>query len=113
MNNEYQVIIFIPEIFHACNDTFLYNDIVQGGFMAELKGDRSHSHLWGIRVGTEIAASMLIGLGAGYLLDRWLDTRPLLLMLFGLFGMLAGFANLYHVMGLDRYKQEGDGDGRV
>jgi len=76
--------------------------------MTRLKADRVQSHQWGLRVGTEIAASMLIGLGGGYWLDQWLGTRPWLLILFGLFGMLAGFVNLYHVMGLDRHD---DGEG--
>jgi len=69
--------------------------------MTRLKGDRSHGHQWGLRVGTEIVASTMLGLGAGFLLDRWLDTRPLFLLLFFAFGVAAGFINLYYVMGLD------------
>ncbi len=57
---------------------------------------------WGLRVGAEIVASTVIGLGAGYWLDRWLGTRPWLLLLFGAFGVIAGFINLYYAMGLAR-----------
>lgn len=66
--------------------------------MVMLKGDRSHGHLWGMRVGIELVTSIMIGLGLGYLLDRWLDTRPWFLLLFCIFGAVAGFINLYHVM---------------
>ncbi len=75
--------------------------------MTQLKDERSHGHQWGLRVGTEIVASTMIGLGAGFLVDRWLDTRPLFLLLFFAFGVTAGFINLYYVMGLgERHDRE-------
>ena len=78
--------------------------------MATLKGDRHAHHLWGLRVGTEIVASTMIGLGIGYMLDKWLGTRPWMLLLFFLFGVIAGFINLYHVMVIDRNPPQGEGD---
>jgi ATP synthase protein I len=72
--------------------------------MSQLKGDRSHGHQWGLRVGTEIVASTVIGLGMGYYIDKWLDTRPVFLLLFFLFGVIAGFLNLYRVVRLDQEK---------
>lgn len=68
--------------------------------MAQWRDDRSQGHQWGVRVGVEIVASTMIGLGIGFMLDRWLDTRPLFLLLFFAFGVAAGFINLYYVMGL-------------
>lgn len=79
--------------------------------MASLKGDRSHGHQWGLRVGTEIVASTMIGLGAGFMMDRWLDTRPLFLLLFFAFGVATGFINLYYVMGLGDRPGADSGDG--
>lgn len=64
--------------------------------------DPSHGHRWGLRVGVEMVASTMLGLGLGFLLDRWLDTRPFFLLLFCVFGALAGFINLYYVMNLDQ-----------
>jgi ATP synthase protein I len=72
--------------------------------MSQMKGDRSHGHQWGLRVGTEIVASTVIGLGMGYYIDKWLDTRPLFLLVFFLFGVIAGFLNLYRVVRLDQEK---------
>ncbi|MDX8406239.1 MAG: AtpZ/AtpI family protein [Mariprofundus sp.] len=75
--------------------------------MSRLNSEQSSVHQWGLRVGTEIVTSTMLGLGGGFLLDRWLDTRPLFLLLFFLFGVAAGFINLYHVMGLDRNRDGG------
>lgn len=73
--------------------------------MKALKSDEGGaSHQWAIRVGTEIVASTVIALGIGYLLDKWLGTRPLFLLLFFLFGAAAGFLNLYRVLQIDRHK---------
>ncbi len=72
--------------------------------------EQHHGHQWGLRVGTEIVASTMIGLGIGFFLDRWLDTRPLFLLIFAIFGLAAGFINLYHLMVIDiRRKKETDG----
>jgi len=69
-------------------------------------GEANAMHRWGIRVGTDLVASTMIGLGAGYLLDQWLGTRPVFLLIFFLFGTAAGFLNLYRVMGLDKPKDK-------
>jgi len=70
--------------------------------MQHYKRDQSGGHLWAVRVGTEIVASTMIGLGLGYFLDKWLGTRPWLLLLFFLFGVAAGFLNLYHALHSER-----------
>lgn len=74
--------------------------------MTRLKQEeKHHGHQWGLRVGTEIVASTMIGLGIGFFLDRWLDTRPLFLIIFAIFGLGAGFINLYQLMVIDMQKQ--------
>jgi len=70
--------------------------------MEHYKRDKSKGHLWAVRVGTEMVASTMIGLGLGFYLDERLGTRPWLLLLFFLFGVTAGFLNLYRVVRLDR-----------
>lgn len=62
------------------------------------QGKEIHGLHWGIRVGTEIVASTMIGLAIGFYLDRWLETRPVFLIIFAIFGIAAGFINLYHAM---------------
>ncbi len=75
--------------------------------MTHLKSQESSAvHQWAVRIGVEIVASTVIGLGIGYMLDKWLDTRPLFLLLFFLFGAVAGFLNLYRVMQLDHQKNK-------
>ncbi|HEX3181921.1 MAG TPA: AtpZ/AtpI family protein [Beijerinckiaceae bacterium] len=48
----------------------------------------------GFRVVTELVAGILVGGGIGYLLDKWLGTKPFLLILFGLLGTAGGFWNI-------------------
>jgi ATP synthase protein I len=48
----------------------------------------------GIRLGSEFAAAVLVGAGAGYLLDQWLHTSPWLLLILLLVGFAAGVLNV-------------------
>jgi len=70
--------------------------------MSRWKHEQDAGHGWGLRVGTEIVASTMLALGAGYWLDHWLGTWPWLMLLLFAFGVVAGFINLYHAMGLGR-----------
>ena len=51
-------------------------------------------------VGVSLVAATAIGLAIGYGLDRWLGTSPWLTMIFTLFGIAAGFLNLFRDLGL-------------
>ena len=51
-----------------------------------------------IQLATEVMVAPFIGLGMGYGLDRWLGTRPWFLIIFLIFGVAAGFLNLYRAM---------------
>ena len=46
-------------------------------------------------IGIQLVVSTFIGLAAGYYLDRWLGTKPWLLLLFLILGIAAGFKNVY------------------
>ena len=56
----------------------------------------------GLRVGVELVSAMVVGVGIGWFLDRWLHTSPLLLILFVLLGGGAGVANVWRLMGPKR-----------
>lgn len=47
------------------------------------------------RVGIEMVAALIVGLGLGLLIDGWLGTRPWGLVLFVLLGLAAGMLNVY------------------
>jgi len=53
-------------------------------------------------VGVALVAATAVGLAIGYGLDRWLGTGPWLTMVFTLFGIVAGFLNLFRDLGLLR-----------
>ena len=50
-----------------------------------------------MRVGTEMVSALIIGVGAGLLLDNWLDTKPWFLVVFFFLGAGAGVLNVYRV----------------
>jgi len=51
-------------------------------------------------IGVSMVAATGIGLAIGYGLDRLLSTSPWLTLIFTLFGIAAGFLNLFREVGL-------------
>ena len=47
------------------------------------------------RIGVELLAALLVGGGIGWLLDRWLGTMPLFLIIFFFLGAGAGMLNVF------------------
>ncbi len=71
----------------------------RGQFAAETAGpQRIGGEMTGMgramRLGTEFIAAVLVGAGAGYLLDRWLNTAPWLMLVMLLIGFAAGVLNV-------------------
>jgi F0F1-type ATP synthase assembly protein I len=50
-------------------------------------------------VGLSFVLAIVIGAGAGVLLDRWLGTSPWMFFLFFAFGLAAGVLNVYRTAG--------------
>jgi len=48
-----------------------------------------------LRMGVEMVASLFVGAAMGWLLDRWLDTGPWLLLVCLLLGGAGGMLNVY------------------
>lgn len=48
-----------------------------------------------MRIGTELVAGLVVGVGIGYMLDRWLGTMPWFLVGFFFLGAGAGILNVY------------------
>ena len=46
------------------------------------------------KLGTELVAAVVVGSIIGFILDNWFGTKPLLLILFFLFGSAAGIYNV-------------------
>lgn len=49
------------------------------------------------RVGIELVSAVAVGLGIGWLLDQWLDTKPWLMLVFIILGGCAGILNVYRM----------------
>lgn len=55
-----------------------------------------------VRIGVELICAIGVGFGLGYVLDRWLDTAPLFMVVLLFLGGAAGVMNVYRVVkGLD------------
>ncbi|HEV7371044.1 AtpZ/AtpI family protein [Arenibaculum sp.] len=50
------------------------------------------------RIGVELVAAMIVGLGGGLLLDRWLGTAPWGLVGMFFLGAAAGIMNVYRTV---------------
>ncbi len=49
----------------------------------------------GVRLAADLLAGVVVGSGIGFVLDWLLNTRPIMLVVFLLFGGAAGFLNIY------------------
>ena len=49
----------------------------------------------GFRIVADLVAALIVGIGIGLLLDRWLGTSPWMLILFFFLGSAAGMLNVY------------------
>ncbi|MDY6848945.1 MAG: AtpZ/AtpI family protein [Geoalkalibacter sp.] len=60
-------------------------------------------------IGISMVAATLIGLAMGYYLDQWLKTSPWFTLIFLLFGIIAGFRNMFILTRREvRRQQEND-----
>ncbi len=48
-----------------------------------------------LKLGTELVAAVAVGTIIGFILDNWFDTKPLLIIIFFLFGSAAGIVNVF------------------
>ena len=53
---------------------------------------------FGFKISTEIIAALVVGVGMGLIVDNYFNTKPIGLIIFFIFGALAGFLNVYRVM---------------
>lgn len=68
-----------------------------------------------MRIGVELVAALVVAMGAGWLLDRWLGTKPWLMIVFFFLGSAAGIMNVYRAvngLGLAPGYKRPDEEGR-
>ena len=51
-----------------------------------------------VRVGVELVSALIVGVGIGYLLDAWLDTKPWMMVVFFFLGAAAGIVSVWRVV---------------
>jgi ATP synthase protein I len=65
---------------------------------SQLKNKKNSGAGFGFKISTEIIAALVVGVGIGIIVDKYLGTKPFGLIIFFIFGALAGFLNVYRVM---------------
>jgi len=74
----------------------------KGSLMATPRGEDKGKILRQIAsystLGLEMGLSVAVGAIIGYYLDKWLHTDPWLLIVFLIFGVIAGFRSLYRAL---------------
>jgi len=59
---------------------------------------KSNAASFGFKISTEIVAALVVGVGIGIIVDNYFGISPFGLIIFFIFGALAGFLNVYRVM---------------
>jgi len=72
----------------------------------EESGARGRAMGFAFRIATELVAGVLVGGGIGWVLDTWLGTAPILLIVFLLLGIAAALLN--SVRAAQRVQHESD-----
>ena len=69
---------------------------------------------FGLRIAVDLLAGLAIGVGLGLVLDNWLDSTPLMMVVFLFLGAAAGMLNVYRAAtgrGLAvGYRKDGSGE---
>ena len=47
------------------------------------------------KLSTELVSAVVVGTIIGFILDNWFDTKPILIIIFFLFGAAAGITNVF------------------
>lgn len=55
-------------------------------------------YMWLASLGINLVVSSLVGLFIGFYLDKWLNTKPILMFVFFFIGLIAGFRQIIKEM---------------
>jgi ATP synthase protein I len=65
---------------------------------ADTRTERGKGLSFAFRIGTELVAGIAVGVAIGWALDRWLGTKPWLMIAFFVLGAAAGMMNVYRAV---------------
>ncbi len=63
-------------------------------------------------MGIHLVSGVIVGMAMGYYLDKFFDTKPWLTLLFLIFGIIAGYRNMFREMArIQKKEAEADAPG--
>ena len=65
----------------------------------ENKNRKMSGASFGFKISTEIVAALIVGVVIGLLVDNYFNSSPFGLIIFFILGAIAGFLNVYRIMG--------------
>ena len=81
---------------HSSGEKDTTSEKKQGEFSNERSDEKKGVFLGNaFKLGTELVAAVAVGTIIGFILDNWFDTKPLLIIVFFLFGAAAGILNVF------------------
>ncbi len=69
-------------------------DKIKGSRPTDSKNSSTADMSQAVRLVIDLMAGVIMGVGVGYFIDKWVDTTPLFMILGLFFGMVAGVKNM-------------------
>ena len=80
------------------------------------KKKNKHAESMGIAymMGLHLVSGIIVGIAMGYYLDKFFDTKPWLTLIFLVFGIIAGYRNMFREMArIQKKEAEADAQDHV
>ena len=86
------------------NETHKINELknkiehIENKKISKSKLKKKSNASFGFKISTELVSALVVGVGIGLIVDKYLGTKPFGLITFFILGAFAGILNIYRVM---------------
>ena len=83
---------------HKINELKNKIDHIESKKISKFKLKKQSNASFGFKISTELVSALVVGVGIGLIVDKYMGTKPFGLIIFFIFGAFAGILNIYRVM---------------
>ena len=83
---------------HKINELKIKIEHIESKKLSKSKSKKKSNASFGFKISTELVSALVVGVGIGLIVDKYLGTKPFGLIIFFIFGAFAGILNIYRVM---------------